>query len=55
MALLYPVERHRIANLMIERVDLVAGGLRVKWHAMADSLCALICQTKTRLLLCKRV
>jgi len=24
---LYPVERHRIANLMIERVDLVAGGL----------------------------
>ena len=31
---LYPVERHRIANLMIERVDLVAGGLKVKWHAL---------------------
>ena len=23
-----------IANLMIERVDLVAGGLKVKWHAL---------------------
>ena len=31
---LYPVERHRIVNLMIERVDLVAGGLKVKWHAL---------------------
>ena len=31
---MYPVERHRIANLMIERVDLVAGGLKVKWHAL---------------------
>jgi site-specific DNA recombinase len=31
---LYPVERHRIAHLMIERVDLVAGGLKVKWHAL---------------------
>ena len=31
---LYPVERHRIVNLMIERVDLVDGGLKVKWHAL---------------------
>ena len=31
---LYPTERHRIVNLMIERVDLVAGGLKVKWHAL---------------------
>ncbi len=30
----YPVERHRITNLMIERVDLVPGGLKVKWHAL---------------------
>ena len=30
----YSVERHRIANLMIERVDLVAGGLKVEWHAL---------------------
>jgi hypothetical protein len=33
---LFPVERHRIANLMIERIDLVhAGevqGIKVKWH-----------------------
>ena len=31
---LYPVERHRIVRLMIERVDLVEGGLKVKWHAL---------------------
>lgn len=31
---LYPVERIRIVKLMIERVDLVAGGLKVKWHAL---------------------
>jgi site-specific DNA recombinase len=31
---LYPAERIRIVKLMIERVDLVAGGLRVKWHAL---------------------
>ena len=31
---LYPDKRLRIANLMIERVDLVAGGLKVKWHAL---------------------
>jgi len=30
---LYPAERIRIVKLMIERVDLVAGGLKVKWHA----------------------
>ncbi len=29
---LYPAEQHRIVNLMIERVDLVAGGLKVKWR-----------------------
>ena len=33
---LFPVERHRIANLMIERIDLVhAGevqGIKVKWR-----------------------
>jgi len=29
---LFPVEQHRIANLMIERVDLVPGGLKVKWR-----------------------
>ena len=31
---LYPAERIRIIKLMIERVDLVAGGLKVKWHAL---------------------
>jgi hypothetical protein len=31
---LYEVERHRIVNLMIERVDLATGGLRVKWNAL---------------------
>ncbi|MBV6271732.1 SOS response-associated peptidase family protein [Alcaligenaceae bacterium CGII-47] len=31
---LYPVERHRITNLMIERVDLVTGGLKVRWREL---------------------
>ncbi len=31
---LFPVERHRIANLMIERIDLVSGGLKVKWREL---------------------
>jgi DNA invertase Pin-like site-specific DNA recombinase len=31
---LYPAERHRIVNLMIERVDIVPGGLKVKWHEL---------------------
>lgn len=31
---LYSAERHRIVNLMIERVDLVAGGLKVKWREL---------------------
>lgn len=31
---LYPAERIRIVKLMIERVDIVAGGLKVKWHAL---------------------
>ena len=33
---LFPVERHRIANLMIERIDLVHAGevqrIKVKWR-----------------------
>ena len=29
---LYPAEQHRIVNLMIERVDLVTGGPKVKWR-----------------------
>ncbi|CAE6686949.1 recombinase family protein [Candidatus Nitrotoga fabula] len=31
---LFPVERHRIAHLMIERIDLVSGGLQVKWREL---------------------
>ena len=31
---LYPAERHRIVNLMVERVDLVSGGLKVKCHGL---------------------
>lgn len=31
---LYPVERIRIVKLMIERVDLVTGGLKIKWHSL---------------------
>jgi len=31
---LYPVERHRIVNLMIERIDLVPGGLKIKWREL---------------------
>jgi hypothetical protein len=31
---LFPTERHRIVNLMIERIDLVSGGLKVKWRAL---------------------
>jgi DNA invertase Pin-like site-specific DNA recombinase len=31
---LYPVERHRIVNLMIERIDLIPGGLKVKWREL---------------------
>jgi DNA invertase Pin-like site-specific DNA recombinase len=31
---LYPVERIRIVKLMIERVDLVIGGLKIKWHSL---------------------
>ena len=31
---LHPAERVRIVKLMIERVDIVAGGLKVKWHAL---------------------
>ncbi|MGI8427411.1 MAG: recombinase family protein [Actinomycetota bacterium] len=31
---LFPAERHRIVNLTIERVDLVPGGLKIKWRAL---------------------
>jgi DNA invertase Pin-like site-specific DNA recombinase len=31
---LFAEERHRIVNLMIERIDLVSGGLKVKWRAL---------------------
>jgi DNA invertase Pin-like site-specific DNA recombinase len=35
---LFPLERHRIANLMIERVDLVSAGevqgIKVRWHQL---------------------
>ncbi len=31
---LYPNERIRIVKLMIERIDLVAGGIKIKWHAL---------------------
>lgn len=35
---LFPVERHRVANLMIERVDLIhtdeMQGIRVKWREL---------------------
>ena len=31
---LYLAERHRLVHLMIERVDLVAGGLKIKWREL---------------------
>jgi DNA invertase Pin-like site-specific DNA recombinase len=31
---LFPVERHRIVNLMIERVNLVPGGLKIQWREL---------------------
>ncbi len=31
---LYPAEQHRIVHLMIERVDLVPGGLKVTWREL---------------------
>jgi hypothetical protein len=31
---LYPAEQHRIVNLMVERVDIVSGGLKVKWREL---------------------
>jgi hypothetical protein len=31
---LFPAERHRIVNLMIERVDFVSGGLKIQWRAI---------------------
>ena len=31
---LFPAERHRIVHLMIERINLVPGGLKVKWREL---------------------
>ncbi|MFC7422090.1 recombinase family protein [Iodobacter arcticus] len=31
---LFPAERHRIVQLMIQRIDLVADGLQVQWHEL---------------------
>jgi site-specific DNA recombinase len=31
---LFPVEQHRLVNLMIERIDLVAGGLKITWREL---------------------
>jgi site-specific DNA recombinase len=31
---LFPAEQHRIVSLMIERVDLVQGGLKIKWRTL---------------------
>ncbi|UZR30748.1 recombinase family protein [Methylococcus mesophilus] len=31
---LFPAERHRIVQLMIERVELAEGGLRIRWRAL---------------------
>ena len=31
---LYPAERHRIVNLMLERLDIVPGGLKVSWREL---------------------
>ena len=31
---LFPVEQHRLVHLMIERIDLVEGGLRITWREL---------------------
>ncbi|MDD2770450.1 MAG: hypothetical protein PHT19_17150 [Methylococcus sp.] len=31
---LFPAERHRIVQLMIERVELAEGGLKIRWRAL---------------------
>ncbi|RYU61325.1 recombinase family protein [Methylolobus aquaticus] len=31
---LFPVEQHRLVNLMIERIHLVEGGLKITWRAL---------------------
>lgn len=31
---LFQAERYRLINLMIERIDLVPGGLKIKWHEL---------------------
>jgi hypothetical protein len=31
---LFPAERQRLVSLMIERVDLVPGGLKIRWRAL---------------------
>ena len=31
---LFALERHRIVNLMVERIDLVQGGLKIQWREL---------------------
>jgi hypothetical protein len=31
---LFPVEQHRLVNLMIERIDWVEGGLKITWREL---------------------
>ena len=31
---LFPIEQHRLGQLMIERIDLVEGGLKITWRAL---------------------
>ena len=31
---IYPAERHRLVYLMIERIDLVDGGLKITWQPL---------------------
>lgn len=31
---LFPVAQHRLVNLMIKRIDLVEGGLKMTWRAL---------------------
>lgn len=31
---LFPVEQHRLVNIMIERIDLVEGGLKITWREL---------------------
>jgi hypothetical protein len=31
---MFPLACHRIANLMVERIDLVSGGLKIQWREL---------------------